>query len=493
MNRTGQPTHPPIGLPPEQFAAAFPFHIAADKNLIVLQTGATLRRICADTQPDAKLDQVFDVVRPEGRLAFDWVMQNKANFFLLKHRASQLLLRGEFIWLPEIETLLFLGSPWFTDASEIAAHGLGFEDFAIHDPVVDMLQVYQASKLALADAKKLADKLTVQRAELRKQTAEARTLALIAARTDNAAVLTDTDGKIVWINEGFTRITGYTFAEVAGKKPGSFLQGPDTDPATVRRISERLSKGEGFSEEILNYGKHGRRYWLAIEVQPIHDDAGQLTHFMAVESDITARREAEEALKKTNALQRAMIESAGYAIISTDPQGLIRLFNPAAERMLGYTAAEMIGRQSPAVFHVAEEAAARAQELTVELGREVKPGFESFVAKAEMGLPDQREWTYVRKDGGRFPVLLSVAALFDDSGKITGYLGVASDLTERKRDEEKIRATLSELERFNRVMMNREERVIELKREVNRLLAASGQPPAYPSANEISANPTPTN
>jgi hypothetical protein len=117
----------------------------------------------------------------------------------------------------------------------------------------------------------------------------------------------------------------------------------------------------------------------------------------------------------------------------------------------------------------------------MELGREVVPGFEAFVAKAELGQPDEREWTYIRKDGSRFPVLLSITALFDEQGRISGYLGIASDLTLRKKDEEKLRSTLSELERFNQVMLRREERVIELKREINRLSMATNQPPAFKS------------
>jgi PAS domain S-box-containing protein len=654
MNPALPPASPQISLPPEQFAATFPFHLAVDQNLIVQQAGATLRRICPDIRPGAALDQIFRSIRPEGSITHAWVLQNRARFFLLEHRTNRLQLRGEFLLLGDTGQLLFLGSPWFTDAAEIAQRGLGFEDFAIHDPVVDMLQVYQANKLALADAKKLAGKLTAQRAALRssnerlqQQEVETRKLALIAARTDNAVVLTDATGHVVWVNEGFTRITGYSMAEMLGKRPGTLLQGPGTDTATVRRMSAHLARGEGFSEEILNYGKHGRSYWLAVEVQPIHDAEGRLMNFMAVESDITVRRltqqrlaiqlevsrvlaeardfatafptvlqaicenlgwqvgelwhrrgdqlhreefwhpplasvagfstassalafpegmglpgriwadrrpiwisdvtsdpkflrgnearaaglrgafgfpvlvrgelwgvlvffstniedpneellktfgavgnqigqfivrrEAEEALHTTITLQNAILTGANYSIISSTPDGIIQLFNSAAERMLGYTAAELVGRQTPALFHDAAEVGARARELTLELGREVVPGFEAFVAKAELGQPDEREWTYIRKDGTRFPVLLSITALFDELGRITGYLGIASDLTLRKRDEEKLRATLTELERFNRVMLHREERVLELKREINQLRDAAGQPPAYAS------------
>ncbi len=354
-----------------------------------------------------------------------------------------------------------------------------------------MLQVFQANKMALEDAKKLADKLTAQRAELRQvnerlrqQETETRKLALIAERTDNAVVLTDAKGYMIWVNAGFTRLTGYTLDEAIGRKPGALLQGPETNPATVRYMHEQLAKGEGLKVQLINYNKKGGKYWLASEIQPIRNEAGDIINFMAIQSDITERKNSENLLLETSALQRAMLEGAGYAIIATSPQGIIQLFNPAAERMLGYAAAEMVGEKTPGVFHVTDEIIARAKELTAELGHEVKPGFEAFVAKSELGQPDQREWTYVRKDGTRFPVLLSVTTLFAARGKITGYLGVASDLTERKRNEEKLRNTLSELELFNRVMMNREQRVLELKAEINQMLSASGRPPAYPSVNE---------
>ncbi len=313
MNPAGQPASSPIGLPPEQFAAAFPFHLAVDRTLRFLQAGATLRRLCPDIQPGASLAASFRPLRPEGQITPEWILEHRRRFFLLEHRASGLQLRGEFMLLPDADVLLFLGSPWFVDAAEIAARGLGFEDFAIHDPVVDMLQVFQASKVALGDAKKLAAKLTVQRTELRaanerlrQQEADSRRLALIAARTDNAVVLTDAAGLIEWVNEGFTRLTGYALEEVRGRKPGSFLQGPETDAATVQFIHQALARGEGFSVELVNYAKSGRQYWLAIEVQPIRDDQGRITNFMAIETDITERkRTASELLQAKEAAEAA--------------------------------------------------------------------------------------------------------------------------------------------------------------------------------------------
>jgi len=274
--------------------------------------------------------------------------------------------------------------------------------------------------------------------KLRIQEAEARKLALIAARTDNAVILTDATGLTEWVNEGFVRLTGFTLDEIRGKKPGHLLRGPETDPNTVAYMRERIQRGEGYSVELLNYSKDGRKYWLSIEVQPIYDEHGRVANFMAIQTDITERKSAEAELRKTNTLQRAILNAANYAIISASPEGTILTFNPAAEKMLGYSAAEVVGIKTPAFIHDPNEVAARAAELTRELGREIPPGFEAFVAKARLGLPDEREWTYIRKDGTRFPVRLSVTALFDDQGRVSGTLGIAADITESKRSAEEL-------------------------------------------------------
>jgi len=303
MTASGATAPPRIGLPPEQFAAAFPFHIAVDATLAVLQAGTSLSRVCPDVQAGAGLARLFRALRPEGQLTLDWVLEHRSRFFLLEHVASGLQLRGEFVVLPGEGRLLFLGSPWLTDSSEIATRGLGFEDFAIHDPAVDLLQVFQANKMALADAQKLATKLSAQREELRsanqrlrEQESQARLLALIAARTENGVVLTDAEGHVTWVNEGFTRMTGYVLDEISGRKPGAILQGPGTDRATARLQSERIREGKGFKTEILNYRKDGSEYWAALEVQPIADAEGRLINFMSIQSDITERRATQQRL-----------------------------------------------------------------------------------------------------------------------------------------------------------------------------------------------------
>lgn len=137
-------------------------------------------------------------------------------------------------------------------------------------------------------------------------------------------------------------------------------------------------------------------------------------------------------------LHAEILDHSGYGIIATDTQGVITVFNRKAQSMLGYAEADMVGNQTPACFHVPAEVVARAAEFSQELRRPITPGFDVFVAKAIAGLPNEHEWTYVRRDGTHFPVLLSVTALRDGAGQTTGYLGIAVDITDRKRKEQEL-------------------------------------------------------
>lgn len=313
------PANPePLGLPPDAFASAFPFHFAVDPELRFRQVGRSLTRLCPDVAPRVLLPGVLRVLRPEtqGQPDFAWLVAQRSHLVVFQHATTGLQFRGQLFLCERDQVLVFAGSPWLTDAAQLEFFGIEVADYPAHDPMLDILHVLQSQKVALADAAKLAAKLTAQRAELRatnerlrRQEAEQRKLALVAARTDNAVIVTDAEARIEWVNEGFTRITGYHPEEVRGRTPGSFLQGPDTDPGTVAFMRRAIRQGEPFRTEVLNYHRTGRTYWLAIEVQPIRDDEGRITNFMAVESDITARKRSAEAL----VLARDAAEAANRA------------------------------------------------------------------------------------------------------------------------------------------------------------------------------------
>lgn len=145
------------------------------------------------------------------------------------------------------------------------------------------------------------------------------------------------------------------------------------------------------------------------------------------------------ALAHSDAMQRAVLDSAGLMVIACDPSGVITVFNQAARYALGYEAAELVGKSDPRVFHLESEVRARAHELTQELGIPIEPGFEVFVAKARRGTTDVGRWTYVRRDGSTFRVQLAVSAVRDPEGTLLGFVGIAQDVTEHELAHERLR------------------------------------------------------
>ncbi|MES1978217.1 MAG: ATP-binding protein [Pseudomonadota bacterium] len=157
----------------------------------------------------------------------------------------------------------------------------------------------------------------------------------------------------------------------------------------------------------------------------------------------------QEALLKTGALQTAILTSENFSIIATDEKGIIQLFNVGAERMLGYAAAEVVNRINPSDIHDPEEVMARAQALSQELGTTITPGFEALAFKASRGIEDIYELTYIRKDGSRFPCIISITALRDDFGAIIGYLLIGTDNSVRKQVEVALKEAMAVAEKAN--------------------------------------------
>jgi signal transduction histidine kinase len=165
--------------------------------------------------------------------------------------------------------------------------------------------------------------------------------------------------------------------------------------------------------------------------------------------EIISQDRRKTDLRKTGALQRAIFNSVHFSSIATDEKGVIQIFNVGAERMLGYTAAEMLNKITPADISDPQELLARAKSLSAELGTPITPGFEALVFKASRGIEDIYELTYIRKDGSRFPAVVSVTALRDDQEAIIGYLLIGTDNTARKQAQDQIDRYSEGLKRSN--------------------------------------------
>ena len=266
-----------------------------------------------------------------------------------------------------------------------------------------------------------------------------------------SSIATDAKGVIQIFNVGAERMLGYTAAEVMNKITPADISDPQEVIARAKALSVELgtpitpgfealvfkaSRGIEDIYELTYIRKDGSRFPAVVSVTALRDAQDAIIGYLLIGTDNTARKQAEEALLKAGALQSAIFNSANFSSIATDAKGVIQIFNVGAERMLGYTAAEVMNKITPADISDPQEVIARAKALSVELGTPITPGFEALVFKASRGIEDIYELTYIRKDGSRFPAVVSVTALRDAQDAIIGYLLIGTDNTARKQAEE---------------------------------------------------------
>ncbi|HJV27824.1 MAG TPA: PAS domain S-box protein [Aromatoleum sp.] len=256
----------------------------------------------------------------------------------------------------------------------------------------------------------------------------------------------DLDGRYLLVNRYFERVFNLRGEGIVGKTCAELFP-PDVAERLCEDDRRVLETGAPMEVEEVVQQEGEPRTYLAMKF-PVRDADGHILALCGIATDVTERRRTGLELMRTLTVLQAILDSASYAIISTDTQGTILTVNHAAERMLGYSAAELVGRATPQIFHDPEEMAQRAAALSREQGEPVNAGFEVFTVKPRRGQLDEEEWTYVRKDGVRVPVRISITALRGVQGAITGYLGIASDITERKRAEQ---AMLEQERRFRAI------------------------------------------
>ncbi len=267
---------------------------------------------------------------------------------------------------------------------------------------------------------------------------------------------TDTEGNCLYVNKRWCEIAGLSVVEAAGFGWVNGIHPSDRELVSAE-WNESVQADRPFYLEYRFVDKFGQITWALGQSEAERDERGEIIGYVGTITDISDRKQAETALYQlnqeletkveertqqlwqVNSLQSAILNGADYAFISTDLNGLILTFNQAAERMLGYSATEVIGKVTPAIIHESQEVINKAAILSLELKQDISIGFDVFVAKARLGIASEDEWTYIRKDGSRFPVLLSVTALKDINQQIIGFLGIAQDISDRKQAEEALR------------------------------------------------------
>lgn len=239
------------------------------------------------------------------------------------------------------------------------------------------------------------------------------------------------NGMFYKVNPAFTNVLGYSKEEIEGS---SFLDliHPDDMDITLNEV-KKLSEGKTtISFENRYRCKNGEYVTLSWNTSP--DPETGFSYSIA--RDMTLEKQQQEKLLDTTNNLKAILDSSELSIIATGLDGTIKQFNKGSELLLGYKAEEVVGKYTPALIHVQDEIVKRAEDLTIQFGKKVEPEFNAIIGITKKnGTAESKEWTYVRKDGSTFSVMLSITSIKNNLGEVTGYLGIAKDVTKEKETE----------------------------------------------------------
>ncbi len=306
----------------------------------------------------------------------------------------------------------------------------------------------------------LAGVMSVSRQRRRQIFAEQARLAAIVESSADGIIGKTLDGIVTNWNKGAEHLFGYTAEEAVGHTLASLIV-PLELVAEEAHILARIRAGERINSfDTQRRRKDSRLIDVSTSISPIYGEGGSVIGVSKTLRDISEKKAVEarilelnsnleeqvaqrtSELRHLNLLLGTVLRSATeFSIIATDLDGVIRVFNKGSEHLLGYGADELLGKNTAALFHVPEEVAARGVELSEEYAQTID-GFRVFAHKPELEGAETREWTYTRKDGSRFPVTLVVTSMRDADGVLSGYLGIAVDITERKAAEKELAASL---------------------------------------------------
>jgi diguanylate cyclase (GGDEF)-like protein/PAS domain S-box-containing protein len=266
-------------------------------------------------------------------------------------------------------------------------------------------------------------------------------LRLVIEAAPNAMLMVNRQGRIVLVNSQAVKLFGYPRGELLSLPIEALI--PERFRARHQGYRDGFfsrpdARAMGAGRDLYGVRRDGSEVPIEIGLNPLETEEGRFV--LASVIDITERKATEKLVRSAHAaqLRETIIDSLPFSIIATNTQGVVLAANPAAERLTGYGKQELVGKSS-LLMHDPGELRRRSTELSQELGRPIPPDFQVIVASGSQGVADEREWTYIRRDGSVLPVNVAITAMRDESGRVSGFLKVAYDITERKRSEAFIR------------------------------------------------------
>lgn len=415
-----------------EFNSIFPFYILIDDELKIISLGKTLSKLLPKAESNTSFFDSFTFQRPHS----DHI--DKTNFtqalnqlIILRALDKRVILRGQIN--QQGKFYLFTGSPWFNSINDVVENNLTLQDFSFNDPLIDLLHVLKNQEIQNQELNELVLKINEQQKTLEKDQEELQVLSSIAKTNLNAVIICDKEGKIEWVNESFEKVTGYNNQEVIGKKPGSFLQGEETDKETIAYLKKQVALGEPFHCEILNYAKDRTKYWVRIHGQALKNSDGQIIKFFAIEEDISNEKSYQEALKYEKEKYSSIIANMNLGLLEVDNDDVILFSNQSFLEMSGYALEELIGKNATDLL-VNEQSKNLIAQQNDSRKHKVSDSYE-ILAKTKKG--EDRYW------------IISGGPNYDSKGNVIGSIGIHLDITQQKNLELQKEQLLQRLEKQN--------------------------------------------
>jgi PAS domain S-box-containing protein len=286
-------------------------------------------------------------------------------------------------------------------------------------------------------------------------------LAKVVSQINEAVIISDKDGLIQWVNDGFTSITGYTMDEALGKRQSSLLLGPETDREVVDRISYKMQNKEALVEELLNYTKAGNAYWVRMSIKPIYNDAGELTNYIAIENDITSRKEKELAIE-------ALYKEVAHYKFALDQSAIVSIFNTNGKIV-------HVNKKFCEINSLDEDQLVGKDYRFISISMRDKGTLKPIWENLDKGIMWKGELINRNPLGKTYWADTSIVPLLDGEGKPHHFLAIQNDITERKELENELLTSKNKLEqamqiaRFGTWEIDMEQNKLYLSKELRHI------------------------
>ncbi|WP_130735772.1 PAS domain-containing protein [Flavobacterium sp. J27] len=401
------------------FNTIFPFYILIDKNLHIISLGKSLQKILPNLKEDILFTEIFQLERPHleklSSLNFHETFHTLVVFKAINDPSVSL--RGQIN--PHEDNFLFIGTPWFERMEHVIEKKLTLHDFAVFDPLLDLLHVLKNQEINNQELKELLDTVNFQRKKLKKDKEELNKISLVASANKNGVVFTDPMGKIFWCNQSYIDLTGFSSEEIIGKTPVQIGKCHLSNPEEINKMVTAFFKGEHFDVEGYHAHKTEVPFCSKIKGQPVYNEAGKLIQYFAIIENHTNEKYREEQLLMLSSIAEKNMNS----VIICDKEGTIEWVNDSFLKMSGFSNEELIGRKPGHLLQGPE-----TDKNTIHYLSE----------RIRKGLPFNCEIINYTKNKKKYWVRIQGQALLDKAGEIIKFFAIEEDITLEKEFQQQL-------------------------------------------------------